>query len=42
MGVARVENGFGIFWNFGNRFRIFLTGFIGFGIFRKRYRLSEF
>jgi hypothetical protein len=39
--VARDENGFRIFRNFGNRFRIFSIGFVGNGIFRKRYRLSE-
>jgi hypothetical protein len=33
---------FGIFRNFGNRFRNFSIGFIGNGIFRKRNRFSEF
>ena len=40
--TCRDENGFGIFRNSENRFRFFSVGFIGIGIFRKRYRLSEF
>jgi hypothetical protein len=41
-GTRRDENGFGIFWNSANRFRIFSIGFTGNGIFRKRNRFSEF
>jgi hypothetical protein len=40
--ISRDENGFGIFRYSGNRFRNFLIGSIGNGIFRKRYRFSEF
>jgi hypothetical protein len=40
--ITRDENGFGIFRNSGNRFRIFSIGFIGNSIFRKRNRFSEF
>ena len=36
------RSGFGIFRNSENRFRFFSVGFIGIGIFRNRYRLSEF
>jgi hypothetical protein len=39
---ARDENGFGIFRNFGNRFRNFSIGFIDNGIFRKRNQFLEF
>jgi hypothetical protein len=40
--IGRDENGFGIFQNSGNRFRLFPIGVVGNGIFQKRYRLSEF
>jgi hypothetical protein len=36
----RDENGFGIFWNFGNRYRFFPIGIVGIGI--SRSRSSEF
>jgi hypothetical protein len=42
MGISWDENGFGFFWNSGNQFRNFSTGFTGNGIFRKRIRFSEF
>jgi hypothetical protein len=40
--APRDENGFGIFRNSRNQFRIFSIGFTGNGIFRKRDRFSEF